>query len=85
MMQTEVGLFIFHVSLPDHCLLLCQFPNHFSAIFFLGNTFGSLVKWAMHQPPPCTFCRMCLYIFFYPGALLTLISSIYCGEKYVPE
>lgn len=50
-MQTEVGLFIFHVSLPGRCLLLCQFPNHFSAIFFLRNTFGSLVKWAMHQPP----------------------------------
>lgn len=84
-MQTEVGLFIFHVSLPGGCLLLCQFPHLFCTIFFLGYTFGSLVKRAMHQPPPCTFCKMRLYIFFYPDALLTLITSIYCGEKYVPE
>lgn len=50
-MQTEVGLFIFHVSLPGGCLLLCQFPHLFCTIFFLGYTFGSLVKRAMHQPP----------------------------------
>lgn len=50
-MQTEVGLFIFHVNLPGGCLLLCQFPHLFCTIFFLGYTFGSLVKRAMHQPP----------------------------------
>lgn len=61
-----------------------SFSIFFLQFFFFGYTFGSLVKRAMHQPPPCTFCRMRLYIiFFYPDALLTLITSIYCGEKYV--
>lgn len=70
---------------PRSLFITVSVSQFFSAIFFLWNTFGSLVKWAMHQPPPCTLCKMCLYIFFYPGALLTFSSSIYCGEKYVPE
>lgn len=53
MMQTEVGLFIFHVSLPGSCLLQVSVPPSFFYIFFLfgGYMFGSLVKRAMHQPP----------------------------------
>lgn len=64
MMQTEVGLFIFHVNLPGGCLLLCQFPHLFCTIFFLGYTFGSLVKRAMHQPPHA-FSVECVYILYF--------------------
>lgn len=57
------------------------FYNFFSSDIHLDH----LLKGQCTKPPPCTFCRTRLYIFFYPDALLTLITSIYCGEKYVPE
>lgn len=85
-MQTEVGLFIFHVSLPGSCLLQVSVSPSFFYFYFLfgGYMFGSLVKRVMHQPPHALSVE-CAYYFFYSDALLTLITSIYGGEKYVPD
>lgn len=45
-MQTEVGLFIFHVGLQGRCLLLGLVSSSiFLQFFFVGGyMFGSLVK-----------------------------------------
>lgn len=68
-MQTEVGLFIFHVSLPGSCLLQVSVSPSFFYIFFLfggggGICLDHLLK-GQCTSPPCTFCRMRLLFFLF--------------------
>lgn len=64
-MQTEVGLFIFHVNLPGRCLLLCQFPHLFTTIFFsLGIHLDHLLKGQCTRPLHALSVER-IYIYFF--------------------